>query len=133
MFAFIFIALWSGWGITEEAHTPPTPVVAPPPWVTVEATAYTADCRGCTGITRDGTVADYRKMIVAADPRYYPLGTVVEIEFPDGTIRRYTVRDTGGAIKGPSRMDILMGSYSEAIEWGRHDIKVRIVGGSNNP
>ena len=134
MFAFISITLWFGWGFTEEAHTPPAPVVAPAvPWVVVEATAYTADCRGCTGFTCDGTVADHRKMIVAADLHYYPLGTVVEIEFPDGTIRRYNVRDTSGAIKGPSRMDILMGSYSEAIKWGRRDIKIRIVGGSSNP
>jgi len=134
-FAFIFVALWSGWGLSEEVQpTPPAPVVAPAvPWVVIEATAYTADCRGCIGITRDGTVADHRKMIVAADPRYYPLGTVVEIQFPDGTVRRYTVRDTGGAIKGPNRMDILVGSYNEAINWGRRNIKVRVVGGSNHP
>ena len=131
----VFVTLWSNWGNTEEAHpTPPTQVVVPPsPWIVIEATAYTKDCRGCIGITRDGTVADHRKMIVAADPRYYPLGTEVEVEFPDGTIRRYTVRDTGGAIKGPHRLDILMGSYTEAINWGRRDIRIRVVGGSNSP
>ena len=129
----VFVALWSDWMKSDDAHpTPPTSVAtpAPNPWLTVEATAYTKDCRGCIGITRDGTVADHRKMIVAADPRYFPMGTEIEIAFPDGTVRRYTVRDTGGAIKGPFRMDILMASYPDAIKWGRRDVKIRIAEGS---
>lgn len=98
----------------------------------VEATAYTAECEGCIGITADGT--DVRETIlgpdglgvIAADTRYHPFGTVFEVEMPDGQVRKYVVRDRGAAIKGPLRIDILMADRDEAIQFGRRDLRVRL-------
>jgi 3D (Asp-Asp-Asp) domain-containing protein len=92
-----------------------------------KVTAYTADCKGCSGITRDGTVAESHKRILAADPRYYPLGTRVELTFPDGDVEVYTVRDTGGAIKGKGRFDMLVRTERFAVEWGVQHIKYRVL------
>ena len=91
------------------------------------ATAYVANCKGCSGITRDGTKADYRKAIIAVDPRVIPLGSVVQVTFPDGKVKTYTARDTGGKIKG-ARIDILVKSRSEAINFGRQIVKIKIIG-----
>jgi len=118
---------YGGETITEESPTVPQ-AEKTSSWIRVEATAYTANCRGCIGITRDGTVADHRKMIIAADTKIFPLGAEVEIQFPDGSIRRYTVRDTSEAIRG-NKIDILMGSYQEAILWGRRYVSIRAIRG----
>lgn len=92
-----------------------------------KVTAYTADCKGCIGITRDGTVAESHKRILAADPRYYPLGTKVELTFPDGDVEVYTVRDTGGAIKGKGRFDMLVRTERFANKWGIQHLKFRVL------
>ncbi|WP_233168358.1 3D domain-containing protein [Paenibacillus roseus] len=100
-------------------------------WRTFEATAYTANCRGCTGITKSGI--DVRKspeyngrIVIAVDPRVIPLGAAVEIRLADGTIIEGTAQDTGGAIKG-RKIDILHDSRSTAIEFGRQTVDLRIV------
>lgn len=92
-----------------------------------KVTAYTADCKGCIGITRDGTVAESHKRILAADPRFYPMGTKVELTFPDGDVEVYTVRDTGGAIKGRGRFDMLVRTERFAVKWGVKHIKFRVL------
>ncbi|WP_051236117.1 3D domain-containing protein [Paenibacillus pinihumi] len=108
--------------------------IAPKPeseWHTFEATAYTANCRGCSGITKSGV--DVRKTtehggrtVIAVDPRVIPLGSAVEIRLDDGTIIEGTAEDVGGAIKG-ARIDILHGSRSAAIEFGRQKVELRII------
>lgn len=92
-----------------------------------KVTAYTADCEGCSGITKDGTVAESHKRILAADPRYYPMGTRVELTFPDGDVAVYTVRDTGGAIKGKGRFDMLVRTERFAMKWGVKRVKFRVL------
>ena len=92
-----------------------------------KVTAYTADCKGCIGITKDGTVAESHKRILAADPRYYPMGTRVELTFPDGDVAVYTVRDTGGAIKGKGRFDMLVRTERFAMKWGVKRVKFRVL------
>ena len=57
---------------------------------------------------------------IAADPRVLPLGTVVFIE----GLGTYTVKDTGGAIKG-NRIDIWM--PTKAMTFGRRTVKLKIV------
>lgn len=109
------------------SETAPAPVVEEASTKTAKVTAYTADCKGCIGITRDGTVAESHKRILAADPRYYPLGTRVELTFPDGDVKVYTVRDTGGAIKGPGRFDMLVKTERFAVKWGVQHIKYRVL------
>lgn len=123
---------------TGAQTEPPPPPPPPPPqsvvgnhhallYAVAKVTAYTADCKGCSGITRDGTVAESHKRILAADPRYYPLGTRVELTFPDGDVEVYTVRDTGGAIKGPGRFDMLVKTERFAVEWGVQHLKYRVL------
>ena len=95
--------------------------------ITVVATAYVSDCQGCIGITKGGT--DVRNtiyhesgnQIIATDPSIIPLGSLVEI---DG--QRFIADDIGGAIKG-HRIDILMGSKSQALEFGVKEVDVTIL------
>lgn len=71
-------------------------------------------------------------MSIAADPKVLPLGSKVNLYFEepythyDGT---YTVRDTGGAVKG-NIIDLFIGSgpvRREAIEFGRRKVQVEII------
>lgn len=98
-------------------------------WITVEATAYTAFCDGCIGITKGGSnvlQTIYHKngmRIIATDPSVIPLGTVVEIE---GFDELFIADDIGGKIKG-YKIDILMSTKQEAYQWGRREVKLRIL------
>ena len=99
--------------------------------ITFEATAYTADCEGCTGITKTGV--DVRnsthyegKRVIAVDPAEIPLGSEVIVTLADGTSFEATAQDTGGAIKG-RRIDVLVASRDEAYRLGRQTVKVEIL------
>lgn len=100
-------------------------------WETFEATAYTADCRGCIGITKTGvdvrnTTLHDGRTVIAVDPDVIPLGSTVEVRLSEGTIIEGTAQDVGAAIKG-TRIDVLHAEYDAAIEFGRQDVEVRIV------
>jgi 3D (Asp-Asp-Asp) domain-containing protein len=84
------------------------------------ATAYTASCYGCSGITALGYHAGHG--IVAVDPRVIPLGTHLFIPGYGSAI----AGDTGGAIKG-SRIDLGFNSFSDAIQFGRREITVYVI------
>jgi len=98
-------------------------------WITVEATAYTAFCDGCIGITKAGSDVRntiYHKngmRIIATDPSVIPLGSIVEIE---GFDELFIADDIGGAIKG-YKIDILMKTTDEAYQWGRRVVEIRIA------
>lgn len=100
-------------------------------WQSFESTAYGMDCKGCSGITANGT--DVRGSIytpsglrvIAVDPRVIPLGSIVEVNTPSGTFTAEAA-DTGGAIKGRI-IDILVGSEAESRSYGRQQVKVRIL------
>jgi 3D (Asp-Asp-Asp) domain-containing protein len=81
------------------------------------ATAYTADCSGCSGVTAIGLPAGHG--IVAVDPRVIPLGTRLFIPGYGLAI----AGDTGGAIVG-RRIDLGFDSERDAIEFGRRDVTV---------
>ncbi|GAC1354784.1 MAG: 3D domain-containing protein [Vulcanimicrobiaceae bacterium] len=81
------------------------------------ATAYTAGCYGCTGITASGYRAGHG--IVAVDPRVIPLGTRLYIPGYGIAI----AGDTGGAILG-NRIDLGFNSLSDAIQFGRRAVMV---------
>jgi 3D (Asp-Asp-Asp) domain-containing protein len=72
------------------------------------------------GITSSGTRA--RKGTVAADIRYYPYGTVIKIP----GYGKGVVEDTGGAIKGPNRLDVYFPTRKRALRWGRQRLSVKI-------
>ncbi|WP_042353307.1 G5 and 3D domain-containing protein [Bacillus massiliigorillae] len=92
--------------------------------LTVTATAYTAFCNGCSGLTATGF--DLRNnpnaKIIAVDPSVIPLGTKVYVEGYGYAI----AADTGGAIKG-NKIDIFFSSKSRAYQWGRKQVKIRIL------
>ena len=92
----------------------------------VEATAYTPRCNGCSGITATGidvrnSITHNGKGIIATDPKVIPLGSIVIINN-----RKYIAADTGGVIKG-NKIDILMGTKSEALQFGRQNITVTVL------
>ncbi|HMA67426.1 MAG TPA: 3D domain-containing protein [Desulfosalsimonadaceae bacterium] len=59
---------------------------------------------------------------IAADTRYYPFGTRIYVpNYGYGV-----VEDRGGAIKGPKRLDLFYDSHSDALEWGRRHVDVKI-------
>ncbi len=65
---------------------------------------------------------------VAVDPRVIPLGTKLYIETVDGSYvyGECFAGDTGGAIKG-SRVDLFMASRTQALNFGRRQVKVYIL------
>lgn len=81
------------------------------------ATAYTADCAGCGGMTAIGRRAG--KGIVAVDPRVIPLGSHLYIPGYGLAV----AGDTGGDIVG-NRIDLGFDSWRDAMLFGRRDIKV---------
>ncbi|HDR7642682.1 TPA: enterotoxin, partial [Bacillus wiedmannii] len=97
--------------------------------LTVVATAYTADPsengtyggRVLTAMGHDLTVNPNMR-IIAVDPKVIPLGSKVWVEGYGEAI----AGDTGSAIKG-NRIDVLMGSKSKAMNWGRKTVKVKIL------
>jgi len=91
--------------------------------LTVTATAYTADCEGCSGITATGInlKANRNAKVIAVDPSVIPLGTKVHVEGYGEAI----AGDTGGAIKG-NKIDIHLPTTAEANNWGVRTVKVTI-------
>ncbi|MEI3610211.1 ubiquitin-like domain-containing protein [Pseudogracilibacillus sp. SO10305] len=93
--------------------------------LTMEATAYGADCAGCSGISATGM--DLRgsptPKVIAVDPNVIPLGSRVWVEGYGEAI----AADTGGAIKG-NIIDVLVESEAYAADnWGRRTVKVKIL------
>ncbi len=104
--------------------------------VVMEATAYTLDPAECGGkepgdplygITRSGLPAE--RGVIAVDPNVIPLFTKVYIETAEGKFIDYGMAiaaDTGSAIIG-NRIDLYMEEKSEALLWGRRDVRVYFV------
>lgn len=85
--------------------------------VSFKATAYCLRGRTASGAT-------VRKGIVAADPRILPLGSTITISAGQYS-GVYVVADTGGLVKG-KKIDIWVPSCSEAIRFGKRNIKVKV-------
>lgn len=81
------------------------------------ATAYTANCAGCGGMTAIGRRAGHG--IVAVDPRVIPLGTHLYIPGYGLAV----AGDTGGSIIG-NRIDLGFDSMRDALEFGRRSVTV---------
>lgn len=96
--------------------------------VNVKATAYTKDCKGCSGITKTGVNLRHSyKRVIAVDPSVIPLGSVVELFINDESWGRYSAQDTGGDIKG-KRIDVLMPTKKKALAFGVKDnVKVKVL------
>ncbi|MCE4047827.1 MULTISPECIES: 3D domain-containing protein [Bacillaceae] len=92
--------------------------------LTVSATAYTADCKGCSGVTATGIDLNENpnQKVIAVDPKVIPLGSTVYVEGYGKAI----AGDTGGAIKG-NKIDLFMSSEKQALKWGRQQVEVKII------
>ena len=92
--------------------------------ITVSATAYTADCQGCSGTTATGVdlKANPDAKVIAVDPSVIPLGSKVYVE----GYGYATAADTGSAIKG-NRVDIFVPNEQDAVNWGVKNVKVKIL------
>ncbi|GIN93498.1 G5 and 3D domain-containing protein [Siminovitchia terrae] len=90
----------------------------------MNATAYTADCNGCSGVTSTGINlrSNPDAKVIAVDPSVIPLGSKVWVEGYGYAV----AGDTGGAIKG-NRIDVHVQSEGQASSFGRKNVKVRII------
>ncbi|WP_341323165.1 3D domain-containing protein [Solibacillus sp. FSL H8-0523] len=91
---------------------------------TMTATAYTANCKGCSGITKTGlNLRKYPDLkVIAVDPKVIPLGSKVWVEGYGVAI----AGDTGGAIKG-KKIDIFVKNKKTAYNWGRKKVTVKLL------
>ena len=87
-----------------------------------EGMVFTANASGYNGPGKTRLGTKIRPGIVAVDPDYIPLGTILWVE-GYGTCR---AEDTGGAIKG-NAIDLAFSTKEEAYEWGRRDVQVRVM------
>ncbi len=71
------------------------------------------------GITSTGVRAKHGT--IAADPKFYPMGTRLEIP----GYGRGTVEDVGGAIKGRRHLDLWFPSHDQARQWGRRWLRIK--------
>ena len=92
--------------------------------MTVTATAYTAYCEGCSGVTAAGIdlKANPDAKVIAVDPSVIPLGTKVYVE----GYGYATAADTGGAIKG-NKIDVFIPTQSAALSWGKRQVEIQIL------
>ncbi|AWE07017.1 hypothetical protein DCE79_06195 [Lysinibacillus sp. 2017] len=92
--------------------------------MTVEASAFTAQCGGCLGKTAYGI--DLKKnpdiKLIAVDTNVIPLGTKVWVEGYGIAI----AGDTGGSIKG-NKIDIFVKTKQIAYDWGRKKVVIKIL------
>ncbi|MFB7639911.1 3D domain-containing protein [Peribacillus butanolivorans] len=92
--------------------------------ITVRATAYTANCQGCSGTTATGIdlKANPDAKVISVDPSVIPLGSKVYVE----GYGYATAADTGSAIKG-NKVDIFIPNEQDAINWGVKNVKLQIL------
>lgn len=103
---------------------------------TYTATAYTAYCEGCGGITKTGhnlraSIYQNGRRVIAVDPNRIPLGSIVQVTLSNGTSFEAVASDIGGDIK-KNRIDVAHNTKDEAYRFGRQDVTVRMIqrGGS---
>lgn len=102
----------------DKVAAPAAPTYLESDLVDFNATAYCLKGRTASGFnTRPG--------MIAADPRVLPMGTVVHLRAGRYT-GTYTVMDTGSRIKGRI-VDVYVPTFKEAIEFGRRQVKIKVI------
>lgn len=88
------------------------------------ATAYTAYCNGCSGVTATGInlKSNPNLKVIAVDPSVIPLGSKVWVEGYGYAV----AGDTGGAIKG-NKVDLHFPTKEAAYKFGRRQVKVKVI------
>jgi len=92
--------------------------------IVVSASAFTANCNGCSGVTSTGINLKRNPdvKVIAVDPKVIPLGTKVYVEGYGYAV----AGDIGSAIKG-NKIDVFFSSKSEAYKWGRKNVNIKIL------
>ncbi|WP_186673089.1 LysM peptidoglycan-binding domain-containing protein [Sporosarcina sp. BP05] len=92
--------------------------------MTVTATAYTANCEGCSGVTSTGIdlLSNPNQKVIAVDPAVIQLGSRVWVEGYGEAI----AGDIGSAIKG-NIIDVFVPDEQDALEWGRKTVNIKIL------
>src|SRR5699024_97290 len=106
--------------LSNEKSSPPTNSKT----LTMSASAFTATCSGCSGVTATGInlKANPNMKVIAVDPNVIPLGSKVWVEGYGEAI----AGDTGGAIKG-NRIDVHVPNKSAAYSWGVRTVQVKVI------
>jgi 3D (Asp-Asp-Asp) domain-containing protein len=103
--------------------------VRPAYTIALKVTAYSPDERSC-GTSADGITATLHSVetnghcLVAADPAWFPAGTLLSVPGYDED-RIVPVLDVGGAIKG-RHIDVLYATHARARHWGVKQLKVTV-------
>ena len=104
---------------SPEPPDPPSPLTnGTNQYTRFVATAYSVRVTTASGVS-------VNTGIVAADPNVLPIGSVIEMKLGSHS-GIYTVLDTGGFIKG-NRIDIYLPDYDQALEFGRRQVKIRVL------
>lgn len=74
------------------------------------------------GITKSGRKVE-AGVTIAVDPKVIPLGSWVEVMYPDGRVEKRRADDTGGLIKG-RHVDIYV---PDASGYGKHQVHLRVI------
>lgn len=107
-----------------------TKAVNPPaaPAITVETVEREGETYSATAYCLPGRTASGRMVargLIAADPRFLPMGTRVMISAGKWS-GEYLVADVGGGIKG-RKIDIWVPNVNEARQIGRRNIKLTVL------
>jgi 3D (Asp-Asp-Asp) domain-containing protein len=91
--------------------------------ITVRATAYTASCKGCSGITATGInlKKNPNAKVISVDPKVIPLGTKVYVPGYGEAI----AGDKGSSVRG-NKIDVFIPNKQRALQWGSKTIKVKV-------
>ncbi|MEH7126502.1 3D domain-containing protein [Bacillus sp. JJ1773] len=104
---------------------PPAPAVKAASYkeITVKATAYTASCKNCSGITATGLnlKKNPNLKVISVDPKVIPLGSKVFVPGYGEAI----AADKGSSVKG-NKIDVFIPSHKQAIQWGNKSVKIKV-------
>lgn len=89
----------------------------------VPATSYVATAYSLRGRTASGRMV--AKGLIAADPKFLPLGSRVRLE-AGAYSGEYLVADTGTLVRG-RRIDIWIPTSREAMRFGRRTVKLTVL------
>jgi 3D (Asp-Asp-Asp) domain-containing protein len=107
---------------SASAGTSSSPAVLPA-IIIVPAEIYSATAYSLRGRTASGKPV--ARGLIAADPRFLPIGTRVRVE-AGAWSGEYIVADTGGAVRG-RRIDIWTPTSGEAMRFGRRAVKLTVL------
>ncbi|RHW43519.1 LysM peptidoglycan-binding domain-containing protein [Neobacillus notoginsengisoli] len=91
--------------------------------ITVKATAYTANCKGCSGITYTGInlKKNPNAKVISVDPKLIPLGSKVYVPGYGEAI----AGDKGSAMRG-NKIDVFIPDRKKALQWGTKTVKIKV-------